>query len=779
MKGLAALLLLCALPAFGQANTGELRLTVTDPSGAGVKSTVLVVSEANQYRASLSTDNQGKLDVLRLPFGIYHIQINQKGFAAISKTIQIRSSIPLTYIIPLQLSSVKESVTVKAGNTLINPDQAGSVNQIGSNTIEHRLSSVPGRSLQDLVSSQPGWLYEGNAVLHPRGSEYQTQFVVDGIPLTNNLSPSFGDEVSANDVQSMSIYTAGFPAEYGRKMGGVVVLNTIQNPQHGFHGQVVLSGGSFGSAESSAQGEYGWGANSIGFSATGSMTDHYLNPVVTENYSNTGTLGDFSGNFQGDLTPKDRISFLVRHELARYDLPNEIVQQQVGQRQTGNDFDTYGIGVYQHTFSSNAVASVRGMVRQFSDDVNSNSESTPIEVFLHNWFREGYFKSDFTVIHRRQEWKAGVESDNKFLNENFHYVIPNVDTQLAYFDSSTPLTFSYAANRPDLEQGAWVEDLIRLGNWTINAGLRLDHYQLILNRNAVSPRLAVSRYFPSAGVVLHVSYDRIFQTPSFENLLLSSSTAAAGLDTISLQLPVRPSEGNYYEAGLEKVFFDKIRVDTNYFRRDVNNYADDDQIDNTTISYPIAFEKAIIYGAEGKVELPLWRSFSGFVSYSYEVGNAWFPVTGGLFLGDDAIIPSSGHLPDSQDQRNTMRGRLRYQVAPRLWVAGGVQYDTGLPFDFQCPDGQTLAQCEAGEAAIYGQDVVNRLNFARGRILPSFQVDASVGTDLYRSDRANVQLQVDGENLSNVIDVIDFGGLFSGNAIGPSRSVFVRFTTNF
>jgi hypothetical protein len=779
MKGLAALLLLCALPAFGQANTGELRLTVTDPSGAGVKSTVLVVSEANQYRASLSTDNQGKLDVLRLPFGIYHIQINQKGFAAISKTIQIRSSIPLTYIIPLQLSSVKESVTVKAGNTLINPDQAGSVNQIGSNTIEHRLSSVPGRSLQDLVSSQPGWLYEGNAVLHPRGSEYQTQFVVDGIPLTNNLSPSFGDEVSANDVQSMSIYTAGFPAEYGRKMGGVVVLNTIQNPQHGFHGQVVLSGGSFGSAESSAQGEYGWGANSIGFSATGSMTDHYLNPVVTENYSNTGTLGDFSGNFQGDLTPKDRISFLVRHELARYDLPNEIVQQQVGQRQTGNDFDTYGIGVYQHTFSSNAVASVRGMVRQFSDDVNSNSESTPIEVFLHNWFREGYFKSDFTVIHRRQEWKAGVESDNKFLNENFHYVIPNVDTQLAYFDSSTPLTFSYAANRPDLEQGAWVEDLIRLGNWTINAGLRWDHYQLILNRNAVSPRLAVSRYFPSAGVVLHVSYDRIFQTPSFENLLLSSSTAAAGLDTISLQLPVRPSEGNYYEAGLEKVFFDKIRVDTNYFRRDVNNYADDDQIDNTTISYPIAFEKAIIYGAEGKVELPLWRSFSGFVSYSYEVGNAWFPVTGGLFLGDDAIIPSSGHLPDSQDQRNTMRGRLRYQVAPRLWVAGGVQYDTGLPFDFQCPDGQTLAQCEAGEAAIYGQDVVNRLNFARGRILPSFQVDASVGTDLYRSDRANVQLQVDGENLSNVIDVIDFGGLFSGNAIGPSRSVFVRFTTNF
>jgi hypothetical protein len=28
-------------------------------------------------------------------------------------------------------------------------------------------------------------------------------------------------------------------------------------------------------------------------------------------------------------------------------------------------------------------------------------------------------------------------------------------------------------------------------------------------------------------------------------------------------------------------------------------------------------------------------------------------------------------------------------------------------------------------------------------------------------------------------DVIDFGGLLSGNAIGPPRSVSVRLTTNF
>jgi hypothetical protein len=662
---------------------------------------------------------------------------------------------------------VNQSVTVKAADTLIDPDQAGSVSQIGSDGIQNRVGSLPGRSIQDLVNSQPGWLYEGNAVLHPRGSEYQTQFVVDGIPLTDNRSPSFGPEIEADDVQSMSIYTAGIPAEYGRKMGGVVEINTLEDPQAGFHGEVVLSGGSFDSGGAFAEGQYVWGKNTFGVSASGSMTDHYLNPVVPENYSNTGTLGDFSVHYERNLTPKDRVSLSVRHELSRYDIPNELLQQAAGQRQTADNFETMGIVSYQHTFSSHAVADFRGMVRDNANDFNSNANSTPVEVFQHNWFREGYFKGDITINHGRHEIKAGVESDNIFLNENFGYII----TDPTQFDDGTPLTFSFVASRPDLEQAAFVQDSIRLGNWTIDAGVRWDHYQLLLNRQAVGPRLSIARYFPSAGLVLHFSYDRVFQTPSFENILLSSSTAATTLDPLSLQLPVQPSEGNYYEAGLTKAVFKKFRLDANYFRRLVNNYADDDQIDNTTISFPIAFQKAIIYGAEAKVDLPDWNRFSGFVSYSYEVGNAWFPVTGGLFLGDDAIIPTSGHFPDSQDQRNTVRGRVRYQVARRFWIAGGIQYDSGLPFDFDGTYDEALAE--------YGQQVVDRIDFDRGRIDPSFQINASAGADLYNTERLKMRFQVDGENLTNVLDVIDFGGLFSGNAIGPSRSFALRLTTNY
>jgi hypothetical protein len=289
----------------------------------------------------------------------------------------------------------------------------------------------------------------------------------------------------------------------------------------------------------------------------------------------------------------------------------------------------------------------------------------------------------------------------------------------------------------------------------------------------VQPRFSISRYFPSSDLLLHFSYDRVFQTPSFENILLSSSTAVESIDPQNfLRLPVEPSEGNYYEAGLTKVFHGRVKLDANYFRRVVSNYADDDQISNTAISFPIAFRKSTIYGAEAKLDLPDWHRFSGFLSYSYTVGNVWFPVTGGLFLGGDAQgLPATGHFPDSQDQRNTLRGRLRYQVKPRFWIAGGIQYDTGLPFEFDGDPSEVLAE--------YGQQVLDRLNFARGRIDPSFQLNASAGAEVYKSDRINMQVQIDGQNLTNILDVVDFGGLFSSNAIGPSRSVALRLTTRF
>lgn len=802
-------IVLLAGPLLAQSNTGELRLKVTDPHGFGVKSVVELISRANDFHSSLTTDDGGIVIAKRLPFGLYSVQIEQAGFAAVSAPIEVRSAIPIEYTIKLAIASVNTQVTVQAADTLLDPYRSTSVNQIGSETIETRTTSLPGRSLQDLVNSQPGWLYEGNAVLHPRGSEYQTQLVVDGIPLTDNRSPSFGPAMEADDIDSLAIYTAGIPAEYGRKMGGVVELNTLHDNQAGLHADLVLSGGSFDSANAFGRAQYGWGHNTLGASASGSMTAHYLNPVVPENYTNRGTLGDFAVNFERDFTAKDHLMFAARHELARYQIPNELVQQNGGylpnsdnttgcppvptgqepsdcvfipgdQLQNGDNFETMGSVSYQHIFSADMIGALRGMVRDNSNDFYSNPASWPLIATQHNDFKEIYFNGSISVHHGRQEWKAGVESDAIFLHENTGYLIPDCadpnDPQcpinLGVLNSGAT-TFAFVSSRPDLEQSAYVQDAIRLGNWSVNAGLRWDHYQLLLNQNAVSPRLAVSRYFPSVGLIIHASYDRIFQTPSFENILLASSPAAEAIDTSvpALRLPVQPSHGNYYEWGATKAFLGKLRVDANGFRRQVNNYADDSQILSTGISFPIAFDHAIVYGAEAKVQLLEWKGFSGFASYSYIVGNAWFPVTGGLFLGGDAINPTTGHFPDSQDQRNTVRARVRYQVVPRVWVALGCDYNSGLPFQADLTPQQYAAE--------YGQVVVSHLNFNLGRISPYFTQNASVGVDLRTTEKYTMRLQGDVQNLGNTLELIDFGGLFSGNAIGPSRSYSLRLQTSF
>jgi outer membrane receptor for Fe3+-dicitrate len=812
-KALIIAVLLWALPALAQSTTGELRLTVTDPAGLGLKSTVQLVSQGTEYSQTFTTNSQGKLDAKRLPYGLYRVQIQAQGFAEVSEPVEIRSALPLDRTIHLNLASVSESVKVTATDTLMDPYRPGSVNELGGKQIQDRLTAIPGRGIQDLVNSQPGWLYEGNAVLHPRGSEYQTQFVVDGIPLTDNRSPSFGPEASpADDIQSLKIYTAGIPAEYGRKMGGVVEVNTLRSQLPGLHGNLTLFGGTYDTASASTQDQYTKGKNTFGVTASGDMSNHYLNPVVPENYSNNGTTASFAGSYERDVTEKDRLTVIFRHELARYAIPNELVQQNGawlpnsdndtgcphvpvdqepsdcvyipgGQLQNGDNYETMGSASYQHIFSADSIGWLRFMARGNSTDFASNAASWPLYATQHNYFNEIYFNGSVAVHHGRHEFKVGVESDNTFLNENTSYVMPYCDNlanpqcpiTLGIFDSGAT-TFAFTGSRPDLEQAAYVQDLIRLGNWTINAGVRWDHYQLLVNQNAVSPRLAISRYFPTLGLNIHGAFDRIFQTPSFENILLGSSPQAETIDTSvpAVLLPVKPSHGDYYEAGLTKVFFNKVRVDANMFRRDVNNYADDSQLLSTGISFPIAFRYAILYGAEGKIETPHWGPFSGFASYSYIVGNAWNPVTGGLFLGDDAsdaVTQTTGYSPDSQDQRNTVRARAFYQAASRLWFAVGADYNTGLPFEADLTPQQYATE--------YGQTVINHLNFNRGRISPYFTQNLTVGADLLKHEKFTTRFQGDIANIGNTLELIDFGGLFSGNAIGPGRQYTFRILTTF
>jgi hypothetical protein len=195
---------------------------------------------------------------------------------------------------------------------------------------------------------------------------------------------------------------------------------------------------------------------------------------------------------------------------------------------------------------------------------------------------------------------------------------------------------------------------------------------------------------------------------------------------------------------------------------------------NTAVSFPIAFKKADVYGAEGKIEIPHGKRVNGFVSYSYSVGSAYLPVTGGLFLGDaasNALDQLAGRFWVSQDQRHTVRTRVRYQFTSRVWGGVGAEYGSGLPFAFAGTQQEALTQ--------YSQQVVDRVNFDSGRVRPFLSVNASLGADLCRTEKLQVRIQADMENINNRLNVIDFAGLFSGNAIAAPRSYALRLTTSF
>jgi len=754
---------------FGQSNAGGLRLRVVDPTGLGLQSSVDLVSEANQFRQTYVTDEAGNLAARNLPFGVYRLEVKRPGFASYSGAVEIRSALPAELRIRLSVASPQTAVEVRDSDTLVDPHRTGTLNRVGTDTLEHRSTALPGRSIIDLVNSQPGWLLESNGVLHPRGSEYQTQYVVDGVPLTDKRSPSFAPEIEADDAGSMTILTANFPAEYGRKLGGVVEISTARDSRQGLHGKFVGSGGSFGTADGYLMLQQGWGKNTLGFSAEGALTDRYLDPPVLSNFTNRATTGSFASHYERDLSERDRLGFIMRHEQTVFQVPNEFVQQAGGQRQDRNTDETIGIFSYQHIFSANTLGDFRVMSRDDSSGLVSNDQSTPIIAGQQRSVREVYAKGNLSIHHGRHEIKAGADLDYGSIHEQFNYAI----TDFSQFDPDTPATFNFSGHGLDREQALYVQDLVRLGRWTLSAGLRWDHYRLVVDRSAFSPRLGIAWYWPRADLVFHASYDRAFQTPAAENILLASSAAVGALNPEVLRLPVEPSHGNFYEAGLTKGLLGKLKLELNYYNRRFDNYADDDLLLNTGVSFPIAFRRGTIYGTEAKLELPNWGRLSGQVSYSNMVGFGYTPVTGGLFLGDDAsgALANSGRFPVSQDQRNTLSTRFRYQVVTRAWVAFGASYGSGLPTEFDGTVQDAIQQ--------FGQQIVDRVNFDRGRVKPSLALGASIGTDLIKNEHMVMSLQADAQNLNNRLNLINFAGLFSGTGIAPPRSYALRLGVEF
>jgi hypothetical protein len=760
-----ALFALGTLTAHAQRVRGELRIEVRDPQGAALAPSAELVSDVNQLRRTFQVNPDGGYVAQDLPFGVYRLSIRAEGFAPWTDLVEIRSEVPVRVSVTLGVAPVITQVEVKDSATLVDPYRTGTQYSIGRQTLGENIAAQPGRKLSDLVDALPGWLYEANGVLHPRGSEYDVQYVLDGLPLTQNRSPAFAPSFGEDDVESMRVLTANYPAEYGRKLGGIVEVTTGKDAPSGVHGRLDAGGGSFSTVSGSAAISYARARNRFSISGDGFHTDRYLDPPVLANFTNRANSGGFSTSYERDFSDRNRLRMTITHDVTRFLVPNYLIQQNAGQRQDIVNSETSGQVYFQHTISSDLLLSFSGSVRDVTAKLSSNSLATPVIVSQDRGYREGYARGDLAGHHGRHDWKVGVDGIFNSVHERLQYTI----TDPTQFDPGTQQQFQFSDHGWDLESSAYLQDQIHLGKWNLAGGLRFDHYGFVVHESGWSPRIGVSRYVPSLNLLIHASYDRVFQTPAVENLLLASSPKLDSVNPIVVRLPVRPARANYYEVGVSKAFFGKLRLDANVFRRDFRNYSDDDVLLDTGVSFPIAFAQARITGEELRLEVSHWGRFSGYLSYANQSGIGQGPITGGLFLGSEAAsgLTNMSKLAVSHDQRNTAHMRVRFQAPRRVWFAVGGHYGSGLPADTGGANPNFLL-------AQYGAAILDRVNLERGRVRPNFSLDAAAGVEVYRKEQRSVSFQIQAANVNNRLNVINFASLFSGTAVAPPRSVSAR-----
>ena len=696
--------------------------------------------------------------------------LDHPGFAPYNSLVEIRSQLPQKISVVLFVATVAQTVNVKDSDTLLDTTNPGNTYQLGAPALRDWSATIPGRQAIDVVQSQPGWVLEANGVLHPRGSEYDTQYVVDGFPIFNNRSPAFSPSDDLDDVQSVKTYTSGIPPEFGRKVGGVVETVSDRNPARGVHGTVILGGGSFDTADAYLGTSYFDGRNIFGLSMDAARTDRFLDPPVLENFTNRATLAGIKASFERDVTNKDRLRLSLSLDRAGFLVPNELIQWENLQRQDRSNREASGQVSYQHTFSSNVLGTLQGRVRDDEAALTANASSWPIQPFQDRGFREGYLSAAVAANFHNHEIKAGADSIYSFVHEQFSYHITATELNgQPIFDPSTPIDFFFHQSGDDREQAFFVQDNAHFGNLNLSGGIRFDHYSVRATDSAWSPRFGFVWYVPKLGIVFRGSYDRAFGTPAIENLLLSTSAKVRTLDGTVAQLRLRPSRANYYELGATKELFHEAHISANVFQRDIRNFADDDVLLDTGVSFPIALSSAHIYGAESQFALPQWGPWSAWFNYSYMVASARLPVVGGLFLGQDAaeLLNSNVRIWTSQDQRHTAHGQLRYQPWSRFWTSLGASYGSGLPVELNGESAATLIE-------EFGQAVVDRVNLSAGRVRPSLSVDLSAALDLYKKESRAVRLQADIRNLNDRLNVINFASVFSGTAIGSPRAFSLR-----
>jgi hypothetical protein len=795
--GIFLLVSLTAATALAQ-STSVVSGTVRDTQGGLLPGATVTLSQPSSgLRRVTTTSLEGRFEFTNLPVGNYQLQFVLAGFVPVRRVVDLSSGLPVALDdVTLALAALTDVVDVRPDTPLVDATSAGTRHAVSITRIDRLPVAVSSRGLESVLVAFPGFSQNANGAIHPRGAHNQMTFMVDGLPISDQLTGAFANSLDVGVVQTAEVLTGNVPAEFGSKVSGVAILNSRSGLGTGgpIAGSLSATVGGFGTWQGSVQagGELG---SRVGYfaSVTGMRTNRFLDQVSLDNLHNGGQFTRFFSRVDVRLKNGAALRLHAMGGRSAFDLANLRSQQQNGQdqRQALADLSTWA--TYQRTLDTQATIESTVGFRTTTAALTPSAGDTPVTAAQDRRLSTYTGTVRYTRVLGRHLLRAGVDLQHFPVDEFFTMGItsssfnePGSDgynAGLAPYDLTRGGgLFTFRDARAGTQAGAFVQTTLQIASASIVLGLRHDEYHFLVSGRQLQPRVGVAWRVPGRDVVLRASYNRTYQTPPNENLLLSNSEEASQLAPESVRealggawKPIQPERQNVYEVGAQAAVGRFATVDLSVYQKDSVDQQDNNNFFDTGIIFPTTLQRIHVIGAEARLSMLSRRGVSGSVSVTTGRAISTPPFTGGLFLGQDAVdLLSAGPFAIDHDQRLGIHGTISYDAPGPWWAASSIRYDGGLVANPSDP-AEVAADPDFADLLPY----VDLLSDP-ARVRPRTIVDLGVGVDL-RDGRGvrrwGAQLQV--TNVTNRVALYNFQSVFVGTRLVQPRTVSLRLSRHF
>jgi outer membrane cobalamin receptor len=782
-------------PAAAQ-STSAIGGVVSDVQGGTVPGVdVAVLQGTSGLERTTVTDDQGRFEVANLPLGTYDVRIQLPSFVPVTRRVRLASSVPMHLDVTLEVEHLTDTVTVAPDVPRVDTTSAGTRHAVSVTRIDRMPTAVSSRGLESVLVAFPGFAQNANGAIHPRGAHNQMTYVVDGLPISDQLTGAFANSLDAGVVQTVELLTGNVPAEFGSKISGVAVLNSRSGLGTGrpFVGALTGTVGGFGTRQAGVQ--LGGERGRVGYfgSVTTLDTDRFLDQVSLDNLHNAGHFVRGFGRVDVRLSSRDALRLHAMGGRSAFELANLRSQQAAGQDQRQHLADVSTWASYVRTLDAQSTVEATLGYRTTTAALRASPGDTPVTAAQDRRLATLTATTRYTRTLGPHLVRAGIDLQRFPVEEAFTMGLtspsfnvpgsPGYNAALLPHDltrGGTPFVFRDA--RTGTQASAFVQSTLRVGQATVAAGLRYDEYRFLVDGRQWQPRLGVAWQVPGHDIVLRASYNRNYQTPPNENLLLSSSEAASRLapDSVRAALggtyqPIRPERQDVYEMGMQVALGWLGTLDTSVYRKNSRDQQDNNNFFDTGIIFPTTLRRIRVTGAEARLSLPTRGGLTGTLSATTGRAISSPPFTGGLFLGQDAVdLLSSGPFAIDHDQRLSLHATTSYDPTGPWWMGASVRYDSGLVSNPSDPL-EVAADPDFADLLPY----VN-LDAAVPRVRPRTIVDLATGLDL-RSARGvrTWSAQVQMTNVTNRTALYNFQSVFVGTRLVQPRTLAVRVTRHF